>query len=82
MVVNWWKFNFNLKLESNVICEVGFGLYFDDLLIDSDLMKLKVSYFYIDVKDCIISEVKMLFILIYINILCSKSWGWDVFLDY
>ncbi|CNG11718.1 hemin storage receptor protein [Yersinia enterocolitica] len=81
-VVNRWKPNPNLKPESNVTREAGFGLHFDDLLTDSDSMKLKASYFHIDAKDRITSEVKMPFISTYINIPRSKSWGWDVSLDY
>ncbi|ELI7917660.1 TonB-dependent hemoglobin/transferrin/lactoferrin family receptor [Yersinia enterocolitica] len=79
---NRWKPNPNLKPESNVTREAGFGLHFDDLLTDSDSMKLKASYFHIDAKDRITSEVKMPFISTYINIPRSKSWGWDASLDY
>ncbi|HHL2560073.1 TPA: TonB-dependent hemoglobin/transferrin/lactoferrin family receptor [Yersinia enterocolitica] len=78
---NRWKPNPNLKPESNVTREAGFGLQFDDLLADSDSMKLKASYFHIDAKDRITSDVSML-ASTYINIPRSKSWGWDASLDY
>ncbi|WP_076706704.1 TonB-dependent hemoglobin/transferrin/lactoferrin family receptor [Yersinia enterocolitica] len=78
---NYWKPNPNLKPESNVTREAGFGLQFDGLLADSDSMKLKASYFHIDAKDRIVSEVDF-WTSKYINIPRSKSWGWDASLDY
>ncbi len=80
-VVNRWKPNPNLKPESNVTREAGFGLQFDNLLADNDSVKFKTSYFHIDAKDRITSDVSMM-ASTYINIPRSKSWGWDASLDY
>ncbi|WP_174847605.1 TonB-dependent hemoglobin/transferrin/lactoferrin family receptor [Yersinia artesiana] len=81
---NYWRPNPNLKPEHNVTREAGFGFQFDDLLADSDSMKLKASYFHIDAKDRITTEVTSSFIgySTYINIPRSKSWGWDASLEY
>lgn len=79
-VVNRWKPNPNLKPESNVTREAGFGLQFDNLLADNDSVKFKTSYFHIDAKDRITSDVSV--VSTYINIPRSKSWGWDASLDY
>lgn len=78
---NFWRPNPNLAPESNVTREAGFGLQFDDLLAESDAMKLKASYFHIDAKNRITSNVNMMSST-YINIPRSKSWGWDASLDY
>ncbi|EOZ1712511.1 TonB-dependent hemoglobin/transferrin/lactoferrin family receptor [Yersinia enterocolitica] len=78
---NRWKPNPNLKPESNVTREAGFGLQFDNLLADNDSVKFKTSYFHIDAKDRITSNVSMM-ASTYINIPRSKSWGWDASLDY
>ncbi|CQH22866.1 TonB-dependent hemoglobin/transferrin/lactoferrin family receptor [Yersinia enterocolitica] len=80
-VINRWKPNPNLKPESNVTREAGFGLQFDNLLADNDSVKFKTSYFHIDAKDRITSDVSMM-ASTYINIPRSKSWGWDASLDY
>ncbi|QHB32493.1 TonB-dependent hemoglobin/transferrin/lactoferrin family receptor [Yersinia canariae] len=89
---NYWTPNLNLKPESNVTREAGFGLHFDNLLADNDTVKFKASYFNIDAKDRITSEVKVGFdkfkfgpkdnYSTYINIPNSKTWGWDASLDY
>ncbi|PEH52444.1 TonB-dependent hemoglobin/transferrin/lactoferrin family receptor [Yersinia kristensenii] len=89
---NYWTPNLHLKPESNVTREAGLGLHFDNLLADNDTVKFKASYFNIDAKDRITSEVKVGFdkfkfgpkdnYSTYINILRSKSWGWDASLDY
>ncbi|MFV8756950.1 TonB-dependent receptor domain-containing protein, partial [Yersinia enterocolitica] len=79
-VINRWKPNPNLKPESNVTREVGFGLQFDSLLADNDSVKFKTSYFHIDAKDRITSDISV--VSTYINIPRSKSWGWDASLDY
>ncbi|MFM1228736.1 TonB-dependent hemoglobin/transferrin/lactoferrin family receptor [Yersinia enterocolitica] len=83
---NYWQPNPNLKPESNVTREAGFGLHFDNLLADDDAVKLKASYFHIDAKDRITSEVHAnpfgKNYSGYINIPRSKSWGWDASLDY
>lgn len=78
---NRWIPNPNLKPESNVTREAGFGLQFDNLLADNDSVKFKTSYFHIDAKDRITSNVSMM-ASTYINIPRSKSWGWDASLDY
>lgn len=78
---NRWKPNPNLKPESNVTREAGFGLLFDSLLADNDAVKFKTSYFHIDAKDRITNEVQT-FTSTYINIPRSKSWGWDASLEY
>ncbi|WP_174634434.1 TonB-dependent hemoglobin/transferrin/lactoferrin family receptor [Yersinia thracica] len=84
--VNRWQPNPNLKPESNVTREAGLGLHFDNLLADNDTVKLKASYFHIDAKDRITSEVHTNPFIKnysgYINIPRSKSWGWDASLDY
>ncbi|MGH1473735.1 TonB-dependent hemoglobin/transferrin/lactoferrin family receptor [Yersinia proxima] len=78
---NRWKPNPNLKPESNVTREAGFGLQFDNLLADNDSFKFKSSYFHIDAKDRITNKVEP-FTSTYINIPRSKSWGWDASLEY
>ncbi|MDA5544968.1 TonB-dependent hemoglobin/transferrin/lactoferrin family receptor [Yersinia rochesterensis] len=84
--VNRWQPNPNLRPESNVTQETGLGLHFDNLLADNDTVKLKASYFHIDAKDRITSEVHTNPFIKnysgYINIPRSKSWGWDASLDY
>ncbi|HDL8240209.1 TPA: TonB-dependent hemoglobin/transferrin/lactoferrin family receptor [Yersinia enterocolitica] len=90
--LNYWTPNPNLKPESNVTREAGLGLHFDNLLADNDALKFKASYFHIDAKNRITSEVKVGFTHFkfgpkdnystYINIPRSKSWGWDASLDY
>ncbi|MDR5020256.1 TonB-dependent hemoglobin/transferrin/lactoferrin family receptor [Yersinia rochesterensis] len=84
--VNRWQPNPNLKPESNVTREAGLGLHFDNLLADNDTVKLKASYFHIDAKDRITSEVHATPFIKnysgYINIPRSKIWGWDASLDY
>ncbi|MDN0113348.1 TonB-dependent hemoglobin/transferrin/lactoferrin family receptor [Yersinia intermedia] len=83
---NRWRPNPNLKPESNVTREAGFGLTFDQLLSNDDSVEFKASYFSIDAKDRITSEVHTEFFgknySGYINIPRSKSWGWDAALDY
>lgn len=78
---NYWRPNANLAPESNVTREAGLGLHFDNLLADNDTVKLKASYFHIDAKNRITSNVTMV-TSNYINIPRSKSWGWDASLDY
>jgi hemoglobin/transferrin/lactoferrin receptor protein len=80
-IVNRWKPNPNLAPESNVTREAGFGLHFDSLLANDDSVEFKASYFNIDAKDRITNDVSMM-TSTYINIPRSKSWGWDVSLDY
>ncbi|MFL4555855.1 TonB-dependent hemoglobin/transferrin/lactoferrin family receptor [Yersinia kristensenii] len=81
---NYWRPNPNLKPESNVTREAGFGLHFDELLAKHDSVKFKASYFSIDAKDRITNKVTPSFVgySTYINIPRSKSWGWDASLDY
>ncbi|WP_145561699.1 TonB-dependent hemoglobin/transferrin/lactoferrin family receptor [Yersinia aldovae] len=82
-IVNRWKPNPNLAPESNVTREAGFGLHFDSLLANNDSVEFKASYFNIDAKDRITNDVSMMMMTsTYINIPRSKSWGWDVSLDY
>ncbi|MFW5400600.1 TonB-dependent hemoglobin/transferrin/lactoferrin family receptor [Yersinia sp. 1252 StPb PI] len=78
---NYWSPNPNLRPESNITRETGFGVYFDNLFADNDSVKFKASYFDIHAKDRITSHVNMMSSG-YINIPRSKSWGWDVSLDY
>ncbi|WP_145579938.1 TonB-dependent hemoglobin/transferrin/lactoferrin family receptor [Yersinia vastinensis] len=78
---NYWRPNPNLKSETNVTREAGFGLYFDDLLADSDTLQLKTSYFHINAKDRITNDVSFSK-SVYLNIPRSKTWGWDVSLNY
>lgn len=78
---NYWFPNPNLRPESNVTRETGFGVHFDNLFADNDSVKFKASYFDIHAKDRITNHVSMMSSS-YINIPRSKSWGWDAALDY
>ncbi len=44
-IVNRWKPNPNLKPESTRTAEYGFGLRFDDLLMDRDNLQFKSQLF-------------------------------------
>jgi hemoglobin/transferrin/lactoferrin receptor protein len=84
---NYWTPNPNLTPESNVTREVGAGVHFDNLLADNDSVKFKSSYFNIDAKNRITSEVVNEWPMgknysKYFNIPRSKIWGWDMSLDY
>lgn len=79
--INFWRPNPNLTPETNLTREAGFGLHFDDLLTENDAFNFKASYFHIDAKQRITPKVEP-FNSTYINIPQSKTWGWDISLDY
>ena len=54
---NYWVPNPNLRPETNETQEYGFGLRFDDLLMASDALEFKASYFDTKAKDYISTSV-------------------------
>ncbi|MDX7988185.1 TonB-dependent hemoglobin/transferrin/lactoferrin family receptor [Xenorhabdus sp. 12] len=80
---NYWTPNPNLRPESNETQEYGFGLRFDDVLIDNDDLKFKASYFDTKAKDYITFTINQeeRFTKSF-NIPKSKIWGWDVSMTY
>ncbi|CNI28579.1 hemin storage receptor protein [Yersinia pekkanenii] len=61
-------------------------MHFDQLISDNDSVEFKASYFSIDAKNRITSEVHTQIFAKnysgYINTPRSKTWGWDASLDY
>lgn len=80
-IVNRWKPNPNLKPESNETQEYGFGLRFDDLLLDNDTFKFKSSYFTTRAKDYITPEVTRTDST-FVNLARADIWGWDAGIEY
>lgn len=89
-IANKWRPNPNLKPESTSTAEYGFGLRFDDLLMERDNLRFKASYFDTKAKDYINTYVtpEPDFInpdnnyTMSINDKRAKIWGVDASLDY
>ncbi|MEY0431765.1 TonB-dependent hemoglobin/transferrin/lactoferrin family receptor [Providencia rettgeri] len=88
-IVNRWKPNPNLKPESTRTAEYGFGLRFDDLLMERDNLQFKASYFDTKAKDYINTYVTTPDFrnpqnnyTTSINTKRAKIWGWDASMDY
>ncbi|WP_370548829.1 TonB-dependent hemoglobin/transferrin/lactoferrin family receptor [Edwardsiella tarda] len=80
---NNWIPNPNLRPETNATQETGFGLRFDDLLLDGDNLQFKSSYFGTRAKDYIDTDVNAAKgYSTSINIGEAKLWGWDVEFSY
>lgn len=93
-LTNYWVPNPNLKPETNVTQEYGFGLRFDDLLLADDSLQFKASYFDTKAKDYITTGVTMVLgrgprgpyciscTTSSTNINRAKIWGWDAMMSY
>lgn len=87
-IVNRWRPNPNLKPESTRTAEYGFGLRFDDLLMERDNLQFKASYFDTKAKDYINTYVNFDRQNIQNNYTTSintkeaKIWGRDATMDY
>ncbi|CAI0736677.1 TonB-dependent hemoglobin/transferrin/lactoferrin family receptor [Serratia ficaria] len=93
-ITNYWVPNPNLKPETNETQEYGFGLRFDDVLLASDSLQFKASYFDTKAKDYITTDVTMELgrgprgpyciscTTFSTNIDRAKIWGWDATLSY
>ncbi|KLN97254.1 TonB-dependent hemoglobin/transferrin/lactoferrin family receptor [Moellerella wisconsensis] len=81
--VNYWVPNPQLKPESTQTKEYGFGLRFDNLLLDNDGLQFKASYFDTKAKDYIDTYVDMAKMTTQsVNIDDVKIWGVDATLSY
>jgi hemoglobin/transferrin/lactoferrin receptor protein len=78
---NYWVPNPNLKPETNETQEYGFGLRFNDLLMDEDDLQFKASYFDTNAKDYINMTVSRR-TTSSVNIDRAKIWGWDATMSY
>lgn len=76
---NYWVPNPNLRPETNETQEYGFGLRFDDLVLNNDGLEFKASYFDTKAKDYISTAVdfRKATTTSY-NVPKAKIWGWDV----
>lgn len=93
-LTNYWVPNPNLKPETNVTQEYGFGVRFDDLLLADDSLQFKASYFDTKAKDYITTGVTMALgrgprgpycircTTSSTNINRAKIWGWDAMMSY
>ena len=80
---NYWVPNPNLRPETNETQEYGFGLRFDDLLMASDALEFKASYFDTKAKDYISTSVDFAAATtMSYNVPNAKIWGWDVMAKY
>ncbi|WP_415999891.1 TonB-dependent hemoglobin/transferrin/lactoferrin family receptor [Citrobacter portucalensis] len=80
---NYWVPNPNLRPETNETQEYGFGLRFDDLLMASDALEFKASYFDTKAKDYISTSVDFAAATTTsYNVPNAKIWGWDVMAKY
>lgn len=80
---NYWVPNPNLRPETNETQEYGFGLRFDDLLLASDALEFKASYFDTKAKDYISTSVDfMAATTMSYNVPHAKIWGWDMMAKY
>lgn len=80
---NYWVPNPNLRPETNETQEYGFGLRFDDLLMASDALEFKASYFDTKAKDYISTNVDFAAATtMSYNVPNAKIWGWDVMAKY
>lgn len=80
---NYWVPNPNLRPETNETQEYGFGLRFDDLLMASDALEFKASYFDTKAKDYISTSVNFAAATtMSYNVPNAKIWGWDVMAKY
>ncbi|MFS6812958.1 TonB-dependent hemoglobin/transferrin/lactoferrin family receptor [Citrobacter meridianamericanus] len=80
---NYWVPNPNLRPETNETQEYGFGLRFDELLIASDALEFKASYFDTKAKDYISTSVDFAAATtMSYNVPNAKIWGWDVMAKY
>ncbi|WP_172742722.1 TonB-dependent hemoglobin/transferrin/lactoferrin family receptor [Citrobacter youngae] len=80
---NYWVPNPNLRPETNETQEYGFGLRFDDLLMASDSLEFKASYFDTKAKDYISTSVDFAAATtMSYNVPNAKIWGWDVMAKY
>lgn len=80
---NYWVPNPNLSPETNETQEYGFGLRFDDLLMASDALEFKASYFDTKAKDYISTSVDFAAATtMSYNVPNAKIWGWDVMAKY
>lgn len=80
---NYWVPNPNLRPETNETQEYGFGLRFDDLLMASDSLEFKASYFDTKAKDYISTSVDFAAATTTsYNVPNAKIWGWDVMAKY
>jgi outer membrane receptor protein involved in Fe transport len=75
--------NPNLRPETNETQEYGFGLRFDDLMLASDALEFKASYFDTKAKDYISTTVDFAAATtMSYNVPNAKIWGWDVMAKY
>lgn len=89
-IANKWRPNPNLKPESTRTAEYGFGLRFDELLMERDNLQFKASYFDTKAKDYINTYVTPVpdfrnpenNYTTSINTKRAKIWGVDASLDY
>lgn len=80
---NNWVPNPNLRPETNETQEYGFGLRFDELLMASDALEFKASYFDTKAKDYISTSVDFAAATtMSYNVPNAKIWGWDVMAKY
>ena len=80
---NYWVPNPNLRPETNETQEYGFGLRFDELLMASDALEFKASYFDTKAKDYISTSVDFAAATtMSYNVPNAKIWGWDVMAKY
>ena len=81
-VTNYFVPNPNLRPETNQSQEAGFGLHFDDLLMASDALEFKASYFDTDAKNYIDTSVTSRTTTSSVNVPGVKIWGWDMMSSY
>lgn len=80
---NYWVPNPNLRPETNETQEYGVGLRFDDLMLASDALEFKASYFDTNAKDYISTTVDFAAATtMSYNVPNAKIWGWDMMAKY
>lgn len=80
---NYWVPNPNLRPETNETQEYGFGLRFDDMLLDHDALEFKASYFDTRAKDYISTRVDFAAATTTsYNVPRARIWGWDMMARY